>query len=74
MPTSPTLPFKIGEKINDPIKMYLSDIYTVGVNLSGLPSLNIPIKYQDFYIGVQLIGNYFKEKFLLNVANLINLL
>ena len=59
MPTSPTLPFKIGEKINDPIKMYLSDIYTVGVNLSGLPSLNIPIKYQDFYIGVQLIGNYF---------------
>ncbi len=74
MPTSPTLPFKIGEKINDPIKMYLSDIYTVGVNLSGLPSLNIPIKYQDFYVGVQLIGNYFKEKFLLNVANLINLL
>ncbi len=74
MPTSPTLPFKIGEKINDPIKMYLSDIYTVGVNLSGLPSLNIPIKYQNFYIGVQLIGNYFQEKFLLNVANLVNLL
>jgi aspartyl-tRNA(Asn)/glutamyl-tRNA(Gln) amidotransferase subunit A len=72
MPTSPTLPFKIGEKINDPIKMYLSDIYTVSVNLSGLPSLNIPIKYNDFYIGVQLIGNYFKDKFLLNIANLIN--
>jgi len=72
MPTSPTLPFKIGEKINDPIKMYLSDIYTVSVNLSGLPSLNVPIKYNDFYIGVQLIGNYFKEKFLLNIANLIN--
>ena len=70
-PTTPTPAFKIGEKSNDPVSMYLSDIYTIAVNLAGLPGLSIPVGLtKGLPIGLQLIGNYFDEARLLNVAHL----
>ncbi|GAB4391746.1 MAG: Asp-tRNA(Asn)/Glu-tRNA(Gln) amidotransferase subunit GatA [Gammaproteobacteria bacterium] len=70
-PTAPTPAFAIGEKINDPISMYLNDIYTVAVNLAGLPALSMPAGFnaQQRPIGLQLIGGYFAEARLLNVAH-----
>lgn len=69
-PTTPTAAFKIGEKTSDPVSMYLSDIYTIGVNLAGLPGLSIPAGFtHGLPIGLQLIGNYFSEARLLNVAH-----
>jgi aspartyl-tRNA(Asn)/glutamyl-tRNA(Gln) amidotransferase subunit A len=69
-PTSPTVAFKIGEKFNDPVTMYLSDIYTIAVNLAGLPGMSIPAGFaHDLPVGLQLIGNYFDEARLLNVAH-----
>jgi len=69
-PTSPTVAFNIGEKVNDPITMYLSDIYTIAVNLAGLPGMSIPAGFVDGRpVGLQLIGNYFAEAQLLNVAH-----
>jgi len=63
-PTSPVLPFKIGEKVDNPLEMYLSDIYTVNINLSGLPAISIPCGFSKtgLPIGLQLIGNDFSEK------------
>lgn len=70
-PTSPCLPFKIGEKADDPISMYLADIYTVSVNLAGLPGISIPCGSHDgLPIGMQLIGNVFEEEKLLLIASL----
>ena len=61
-PTSPTPAFKLGEKTNDPVSMYLSDIYTIAVNLAGLPGISIPAGFvNDLPIGMQLIGNLFGE-------------
>jgi aspartyl-tRNA(Asn)/glutamyl-tRNA(Gln) amidotransferase subunit A len=70
-PTSPTTAFKIGEKSDDPVAMYLSDIYTISVNLAGLPGMSIPAGFdaQGLPIGLQLIGRYFGEARLLNVAH-----
>ncbi len=69
-PTAPTVAFKIGEKASDPISMYLSDIYTIAVNLAGIPGLSIPVGFnQGLPMGMQLIGNYFNEGKLLNVAH-----
>lgn len=69
-PTTPTTAFKIGEKANDPVSMYLSDIYTIAVNLAGLPGLSIPVGMtKGLPIGLQLIGNFFEEARLLNVAH-----
>lgn len=69
-PTSPTLAFKIGEKVADPVSMYLSDIYTIGVNLAGLPAISFPAGFIDnLPVGIQCIGNYFAESKLLNVAH-----
>lgn len=69
-PTSPTTAFKIGEKVNDPVTMYLSDIYTIAVNLAGLPALSIPVGLvNQLPVGLQLTGNYFSEARLLNVAH-----
>lgn len=72
-PTTPELPFKIGEKKDDPLKMYLSDIFTVNVNLSGLPGINVPVGFSSkkLPIGLHIIGNYFKEDIILKVALLI---
>ncbi|HQL35880.1 MAG TPA: Asp-tRNA(Asn)/Glu-tRNA(Gln) amidotransferase subunit GatA [Bacillota bacterium] len=62
-PTSPVLPFKIGEKAGDPLEMYLSDIYTVNINLAGLPALSMPcgISHAGLPIGLQIIGPHFGE-------------
>jgi len=69
-PTSPTTAFKIGEKSDDPITMYLSDIYTIAVNMAGLPAMSIPAGLvEQRPVGLQLIGNYLKEAQLLNVAH-----
>jgi aspartyl-tRNA(Asn)/glutamyl-tRNA(Gln) amidotransferase subunit A len=69
-PTSPSVAFKIGEKTNDPVSMYLADIYTIAVNLAGLPGLSAPAGFvRNLPIGMQLIGNYFTESRLLNVAH-----
>jgi len=69
-PVSPTTAFKIGEKSDDPVSMYLQDIYTLAVNLAGLPAMSIPVEAADgLPVGLQLIGNYFEESRLLNVAH-----
>lgn len=69
-PTSPTTAFKIGEKCDDPVSMYLSDIYTIAVNLAGLPGISIPAGFSNHLpVGLQITGNYFAEAKLLNVAH-----
>ena len=69
-PVTPTPAFGIGEKIADPIEMYLSDIYTIAINLAGLPALSIPAGFiNDIPVGLQIIGNYFTEDRLLNIAH-----
>jgi aspartyl-tRNA(Asn)/glutamyl-tRNA(Gln) amidotransferase subunit A len=69
-PTSPTTAFGVGEKANDPVTMYLSDIYTIAVNLAGLPGMSIPAQPAGgLPVGLQIIGNYFAEAKLLNVAH-----
>ena len=69
-PTAPTTAFKLGEKSDDPVTMYLSDIYTIAVNLAGLPGMSIPAgQVNGLPVGLQLIGNYFDEGRLLNVAH-----
>ena len=69
-PTSPSTAFKLGEKAADPVQMYLSDIYTIAVNLAGLPAISIPCGFAGgLPAGLQLIGDYFTETRLLNVAH-----
>ncbi len=69
-PTAPQTAFKLNEFIDDPISMYLSDIYTVSVNLAGLPAISVPAGFaDDLPVGMQIIGNYFAESRLLNIAH-----
>jgi aspartyl-tRNA(Asn)/glutamyl-tRNA(Gln) amidotransferase subunit A len=69
-PTSPTPAFRLGEKTDDPVAMYLADIYTISVNLAGLPALSIPAGFTNgLPVGLQIIGNYFSEAHLLNIAH-----
>ena len=69
-PTSPILAFKRGEKVKDPLSMYLADLYTIAVNLAGLPGLSMPVGFvKQLPVGMQLIGNLFEESKLLNVAH-----
>ncbi|MBF8268741.1 MAG: gatA [Gammaproteobacteria bacterium] len=69
-PTSPTTAFRLGEKVDDPISMYLNDIYTVSINLAGLPAISIPVGFVNgLPVGMQITGNYFSESRLLNVAH-----
>jgi aspartyl-tRNA(Asn)/glutamyl-tRNA(Gln) amidotransferase subunit A len=69
-PTAPATAFKLGEKTDDPVTMYLNDIYTIAANLAGLPGLSLPVGPVDgLPVGLQIIGNYFSEAKLLNVAH-----
>jgi aspartyl-tRNA(Asn)/glutamyl-tRNA(Gln) amidotransferase subunit A len=68
-PTSPTVPFKIGEKVDDPLQMYLSDVCTLPINIAGLPAISIPAGFGDgLPIGMQLIGKPFGEETILRIA------
>jgi aspartyl-tRNA(Asn)/glutamyl-tRNA(Gln) amidotransferase subunit A len=69
-PVTPTTAFAIGEKINNPVEMYLSDIYTIAINLAGIPALSAPAGFINGKpVGLQIIGNYFSEDRLLNIAH-----
>jgi len=70
-PTAPTPPFKIGEKINDPLSMYLSDIYTISANLAGVPAMSIPCGFSDkgLPVGVQLTAKPFGESTIFRAAS-----
>jgi len=71
-PVSPFPAFKIGEKVQDPLSMYLSDVFTVSVNLAGLPAISIPCgKSGNLPVGLQIIGPYFSEESILNAAQLL---
>jgi len=70
-PTSPTPAFDLGAKVDDPVTMYLNDIYTIGANLAGLPAMSIPSGFLGgLPVGLQIIGNHFSEAKLLNVAHM----
>lgn len=69
LPTSPVLPFNIGERIKDPIQMYLADVMTIPVNLAGIPGINIPVGIRDnLPIGIQILSNYLEESKLYKVS------
>jgi aspartyl-tRNA(Asn)/glutamyl-tRNA(Gln) amidotransferase subunit A len=70
-PVTPTPAFKIGENADDPLTMYLSDIFTLSANLAGIPGLSLPCGFsgEGLPIGLQLLGNYFDEQTLLNTAH-----
>ena len=69
-PTSPTVPFKIGEKIDDPLQMYLSDVCTLPINIAGLPAISIPAGFANgLPIGMQIIGKPFSEETILKIAH-----
>jgi aspartyl-tRNA(Asn)/glutamyl-tRNA(Gln) amidotransferase subunit A len=71
-PVAPTTAFKIGQNVDDPLKMYLSDIYTLGVNLAGLPAVSIPAGFDEHNlpVGMQIITDYFREDKLLRIARM----
>jgi aspartyl-tRNA(Asn)/glutamyl-tRNA(Gln) amidotransferase subunit A len=69
-PTTPSVAFRLGEKADDPVSMYLSDIYTIAANLAGLPALSIPAGFvEGMPVGLHLVGNYFAEGRLLNAGH-----
>ncbi len=70
-PTAPGTAFKLGEKSDDPVEMYLNDLYTIPANLAGLPGMSLPCGFdsQGLPIGMQLVGNYFSEAKMLNIAH-----
>ena len=71
-PVSPTLPFAIGEKIDDPLQMYLADIFTISINLAGVPSLVVPCgKIGDLPAGLQIIGKHFDEATLFDIGKIV---
>ena len=74
-PAAPSTAFKAGEKVDDPVAMYLQDIYTISTNLAGLPGMSVPAGFaqsddgKPLPVGLQIIGNYFDEARMLNVAH-----
>lgn len=72
-PTAPSVAFKIGEKINDPLQMYLEDIFTVPINLAGIPAISVPSGYKEINnkkmpIGIQFVGNHLQENLLFEIG------
>ena len=74
IPTTPDLPFKLENNLKDPLKMYLSDLFTVPMNLAGIPSINVPVGYSsnNLPIGLQIVSNSFKEETLFSLAHILN--
>jgi aspartyl-tRNA(Asn)/glutamyl-tRNA(Gln) amidotransferase subunit A len=73
-PSAPSVAFPIGDKKEDPLKMYMQDVYTISTNLAGLPGLSMPAGLMNkLPVGIQLIGNYFTEAKLLNIANIFQM-
>ena len=72
-PISPTTAFKLGEKISDPLEMYLTDILTISANLAAIPGISVPIDIDSsgMPIGLQIMGNHFQERTILNIAKAI---
>jgi len=70
-PTSPTTAFRLGEKMSDPVQMYLNDIYTIPANLAGLPGMSIPCGFDEkgLPVGLQVVGDYFSEAKMLGIAH-----
>ncbi len=69
-PTSPTVPFKIGERVDDPLQMYLSDVCTLPINIAGVPAISIPAGFANgLPIGMQIIGKPFSEETILKIAH-----
>jgi aspartyl-tRNA(Asn)/glutamyl-tRNA(Gln) amidotransferase subunit A len=69
-PVSPTKPWKIGEKVNDPLKMYLSDVLTVNCNLAGIPGLSVPSGFiNELPVGIQFLGPRFSEELLFRIGH-----
>jgi aspartyl-tRNA(Asn)/glutamyl-tRNA(Gln) amidotransferase subunit A len=71
MPTSPVPAFRLGEKIEDPLQMYLTDIFTITASLVGLPAISVPAGFsrEGLPVGVQLLGNHFAEATVLRLAH-----
>ena len=69
-PTSPTPAFRLGEKMEDPLQMYLSDIFTISVNLAGVPAISIPCGFskKELPIGLQIIGRHLEEERIIQAA------
>jgi aspartyl-tRNA(Asn)/glutamyl-tRNA(Gln) amidotransferase subunit A len=73
-PTTPTPAFRIGQKVDDPVQMYLNDIYTIGANLAGLPAVSIPCGFvSGLPVGLQLVGPHLREAELLKAAHYFQL-
>jgi len=72
-PTAPSTAFRFGEKISDPLQMYLSDVYTVSANLAGIPAISVPCgtDLKGLPIGLQLLGKQFDEETILRVADVV---
>ena len=70
-PTAPSVAYEFGAKTDDPVQMYLDDLYTIAVNLAGLPGMSIPCGFgeRNLPLGLQIIGNYFDEAKMLHVAH-----
>ena len=68
-PVSPTVAWNLGEKMNDPLKMYLSGTYTIPASLAGLPGLSVPCGFSDgLPVGLQILGNYMEDELVLSVG------
>jgi aspartyl-tRNA(Asn)/glutamyl-tRNA(Gln) amidotransferase subunit A len=71
MPTSPTPAFRMGSKVDDPLSMYLSDVFTITANLTGSPALSVPAGFspEGLPVGIQLVGRHFEESTLLRLGH-----
>jgi aspartyl-tRNA(Asn)/glutamyl-tRNA(Gln) amidotransferase subunit A len=70
-PVAPTVAWKLGEKTDDPVQMYLADIFTLSTSLAGLPGMSVPAGFgaNGLPVGLQIIGNYFEEARMLQIAH-----